>query len=211
MALCLGILALAPPAIVGGMGAIPSWGKYPVAVIAFVLAAWQIIGFAAVLSDATKLFNLYSILNLVATVVLLCFTIAFLITAAAMHTDTVDACVFNFEQPLSNNGLGVSEINQKLDQGRRTVCNILSWADVGLMGALILILGLTQLYMCFKLFKYGQRQRAAEKEARMPAGGPGVPMQPTNWSQRGGTSGQYEPVHAPAATDNAPLYETYTR
>ena len=118
VALCLGILALAPPPIVGGMGAIPSWGKYVIAVIAFVLAAWQILGLISVISDWPWLYKLYSRINFLATIVLLCFTIAFTVTAAAKHNDAVNECMDKFEGPLAQDAMGVQAIQSRLDQGR---------------------------------------------------------------------------------------------
>ena len=114
VALCLGILALAPPPIVGGMDAIPSWGKYVVAVIAFVLAAWQILGLCTVVTDSPWSYKQYSRMNFLATVVLLCFTIAFTVTAAAKHNDAIEACLNEFERPLANDGYGVEEVQLSL-------------------------------------------------------------------------------------------------
>ncbi|KAL4398896.1 hypothetical protein ACI68E_004293 [Malassezia pachydermatis] len=208
VALCVGILALAPPPIVGGMGAIPAWGKYVVAVIAFVLAAWQIVGFASIMADHTVLFRWYSRVTFIGTIIILIFTIAFMATAAGLHDNVIPTCLANFEQPLANDGFGIQQVQDRLDQGRRDVCNILAWADVGLMAGLIIVVGLMQLYMCYMLHKYGQRQRAAEKEARMNPAPVSLPMQDTKqWNTFG--QPRYEPVQPQEQTDMH--YATYTR
>lgn len=223
VALCLGILALAPPPIVGGMDAIPSWGKYVVAVIAFVLAAWQILGLYTVVTDSPWPYKQYSRINFLATIVLLCFTIAFTVTAAAKHNESIDACMNEFERPLANDGLGVDEVQDRLDQGRHDVCNYLGWADVGLMGGLVVVVGLVQLYMCYMQGQYGKRQRVAQKESLSQNDAGSYPMNPTSaWtdpSQGAMATGTglhvpshrnaYEPV---MLQDNStrPLYQTYS-
>ena len=209
VALCLGILALAPPPIVGGMGAIPSWGKYVIAVIAFVLAAWQILGLISVISDWPWLYKLYSRINFLATIVLLCFTIAFTVTAAAKHNDTVNECMEKFEGPLAQDAMGVQAIQSRLDQGRHDLCNYLSWADVGLMGGLVVVVGLTQLYMCYMQGQYGKRQRAAQKESLSQPDAAAYPMRNASmWND----ANRYKPVMTHEnITRNEPLYNTYSQ
>ena len=223
VALCLGILALAPPPIVGGMDAIPSWGKYVVAVIAFVLAAWQILGLCTVVTDSPWSYKQYSRMNFLATVVLLCFTIAFTVTAAAKHNDAIEACLNEFERPLANDGYGVEEVQDRLDEGRHDVCNYLGWADVGLMGGLVVVVGLLQLYMCYMQGQYGKRQRAAQKESLSQHDADSFPMNPTStWTdQSHGAMSTGTVLHAPShrnayepvmLQDNStrPLYQTYS-
>ena len=223
VALCLGILALAPPPIVGGMDAIPSWGKYVVAVIAFVLAAWQILGLCTVVTDSPWSYKQYSRMNFMATVVLLCFTIAFTVTAAAKHNDAIEACLNEFERPLANDGYGVEEVQDRLDEGRHDVCNYLGWADVGLMGGLVVVVGLLQLYMCYMQGQYGKRQRAAQKESLSQHDPGSFPMNPTStWTDPSyGAMSTGTVLHAPShrnayepvmLQDNStrPLYQTYS-
>jgi len=209
VALCLGILALAPPPIVGGMDAIPSWGKYVVAVIAFVLAAWQILGLCTVVTDSPWSYKQYSRMNFLATVVLLCFTIAFTVTAAAKHNDAIEACLNEFERPLANDGYGVEEVQDRLDEGRHDVCNYLGWADVGLMGGLVVVVGLLQLYMCYMQGQYGKRQRAAQKESLSQPDAAAYPMRNASmWNE----ANRYKPVMTHEnITRNEPLYNTYSQ
>lgn len=176
MALCVGVLALAPPPIVGAMASVPSWGKDLVAAVAFVTAVWQILGLASVFSDQKTLYRLYIRVNFIATLIILAITIAFTITAAARHSASVDECMKEFEGSLAQNGLGVQAVENSLNSGRHKVCDILTWVDVGLMGGLIVLLGLTQLFMCYMQRRYGQRQRAAIANTKQPFGSEGIPM-----------------------------------
>lgn len=210
VALCIGVIALAAPVIVGGMGAIPSWGKYVVAVICFLLAAWQIYGFSTILVDHTGLYRLYWIVNLIATLVVLCFTIAFTVTAAGKHNSAIDECMARFEGSLAYNGLGIQQVDDALNNGRHKLCDILSWADVGLMGGLVVVVGLVQLYMCAMQSLYGKRQRAAEKASVSRPDPDVVPMRQGHaWDSRGAP--KYAPVVNQDAAPAGPLYETYTR
>ncbi|WFD24100.1 hypothetical protein MEQU1_002797 [Malassezia equina] len=207
VALCIGVIALAAPTIVGGMDAIPSWGKYVVAVICFLVAAWQIFGFSTILADHTHLYHVYWVVNLIATLVVLCFTIAFTVTAAGKHNSAIDACMARFEGSLAYDGLGIQQVESALDNGRHKVCDILTWADVGLMGGLVVLVGLVQLYMCAMQSLYGKRQRAAEKASVSRPDPDMMPMRQNRmWDPR-----RYEPVANQDAPPANPLYETYTR
>lgn len=213
MALCVGILALAPPPIVGAMSSVPSWSKDLVAAFAFVAAAWQIVGLASVFTDQKPLYRLYIRINFLATVVILIITIAFTVTAAARHDEAVDACYREFEGPLAQNGLGVQSVENSISSGRHKVCNILTWVDVGLMGGLIVLLGLTQLFMCYMQRKYGQRQRNAIVSSNESFGTEGIPMgnrSHLGWDPR--PRKQYAPLNTPAAyrpTNVGPTGETF--
>lgn len=218
MALCVGVLALAPPPIVGAMSSVPSWGKDLVAAVAFVAAAWQIVGIAAVISDQPTLYRIYIRLNFIATLIILIITIAFTITAAALHQHAVDSCMETYEGSLAQDGMGLQAVEDTLSTVRHKLCDILSWVDVGMMGGLIILLGLTQLFMCYMQRRYGQRQRAAIANAKSGLG-QDIPMThrpQVGWGPRGRS--QYAPLDASTAhrpTNVGPngeaFYETYHR
>ena len=173
------------------------------------LAAWQILGLISVISDWPWLYKLYSRINFLATIVLLCFTIAFTVTAAAKHNDAVNECMDKFEGPLAQDAMGVQAIQSRLDQGRHDLCNYLSWADVGLMGGLVVVVGLTQLYMCYMQGQYGKRQRAAQKESLSQPDAAAYPMRNASmWNE----ANRYKPVMTHEnITRNEPLYNTYSQ
>ncbi|WFC93691.1 hypothetical protein MBRA1_000313 [Malassezia brasiliensis] len=191
------------------MSSVPSWSKDLVAAVAFVTAAWQIIGLASVITDQKSLYRLYIRVNFLATVVILAITIAFTVTAAARHDKAVDACYREFEGSLAQDGLGLQSVEESITSGRHKVCDILTWVDVGLMGGLIVLLGVMQLFMCYMQRMYGKRQRNAI----------GIPMgnrSHLGWDPR--PRKQYAPLNTPAAyrpTNVGPtgetFYETYNR
>ncbi|PKI83358.1 hypothetical protein MVES_002550 [Malassezia vespertilionis] len=195
--LCIGLLALVPPRIVGCMGSVPEWSKDLVAAVAFVAVAWQILGLVSVILDRPSLYRLYIRINFFATVIMLIITIAFLITAAARHNESVDACLREFERPLGSDVGGIVQVRDQLQNGRHQVCNVLSWVDVGLMGAMIVIIGLMQLYMNFMQRQYGVRQRfAIQEKDEGYASQNSIPLaqRSTSGRWRGGQS--YAPLHA---------------
>mgnify|MGYP006900558981 FL=1 len=211
VALATGLIALVPPPIVGGLNAIPSWGKYVVAVIAFVTAAWQIVGLAAVMGELSFVYNIYSALNMLATIVLFIFTVAFAATAAGKHDNAIDGCLDRFEQPILQDGLGIDQVEDKLNTGRRDVCNVLGWVDVGLMFGLIALLTVTQLYMCYMQRQYGLRQRMAIRDTK--ANPDSIPLdhrESSFWERR---RPEYEPVttNTMAPHNEETFYDTYTR
>ena len=165
VALCTGVLALAPPRIVASMGAIPEWSKALVAAVAFVTLAWQLVGLIAVIVDNTILYRIYVGLNFCATVVLIIITLAFAITAAARQNESYDECMANFEQPLKDFEMSIEKVQDTINNGRRTACNIVTWVNIGVMFGLIALIGLMQLYLCFLQRVYGKRQRAAKDYA----------------------------------------------
>ena len=118
------------------------------------------------MGELSFVYNIYSALNMLATIVLFIFTVAFAATAAGKHDNAIDGCLDRFEQPILQDGLGIDQVEDKLNTGRRDVCNVLGWVDVGLMFGLIALLTVTQLYMCYMQRRYGQRQRSAAFDAK---------------------------------------------
>lgn len=165
-ALCVGVLALAPPRIVGMMGSVPSWSKALVAAIGFVALAWQAAGIASVIPDNTALYRLYIRVNFILTVALIVVTIAFTAVGAARHNRSVVTCIELFEQPIGGNGLGIARVQNTLHNARQTACKVITWLDVGVSFGLIVLIGLVQLYMCYMQRRYGQRQRSAAFDAK---------------------------------------------
>lgn len=218
VSLCIGLLAIVPPDIVGAMDSVPSWAKALVAAVAFATCGWQLSGLIAVITDNPSVYRLYIRVQFFATLALLAITIAFTATAAARHSRAMLECTAQFESSLSGNTAELGSVESALQSGRSQICNILTWIDVGMMGGLILVLGLTQLYMCYMQRSYGQKQRAALSNANA-MGTSSYPMAErgsVQWDPR-----QRQPYsnlgttqrsrHATNELANGePVYETYT-
>ena len=102
-------------------------------------------------------------------------------------------------------------IRDRLNTGRRDVCNVLGWVDVGLMFGLIALLTVTQLYMCYMQRQYGLRQRMAIRDSK--ANPDSIPLdhrESSFWERR---RPEYEPVttNTMAPHNEETFYDTYTR
>ncbi|PWN22677.1 hypothetical protein BCV69DRAFT_280279 [Microstroma glucosiphilum] len=171
VAFLVGILALAPSySIVAGLGVIPSFGKAIVSALGFVTAVWQIVGLVAVRKEATKLYHAYTRITTLLTLAILAATIAFLVVAATQHDTAQSACNASYgaTPATTSSGYTSSAISENFgDQ----ICDYFIWAQIGAMGGLILLLGLTQLYMCFALGAYGRAQRRATRDYKTVGAG----------------------------------------
>lgn len=202
VSLCVGVLALAPTQIVASMSTIPTWLKALVAAIAFVTLAWQLLGLFCVITDNTMLYRLYIRLNFLATVVLIAITLACAIAQAAQQSKSEHACMLEFEQPIQGYEVSISEVQNKIDDARHTICKIVTWVNVGVGFGVIAVVGLMQLYLCYMQRVYGQHQRAAKDEAFRSEAYSFAPNATTpGWDTQ-------QPLMSQAGADNA-HYETY--
>ncbi|KZT72749.1 hypothetical protein DAEQUDRAFT_722364 [Daedalea quercina L-15889] len=138
-----GTLAIGTPDIVGATAATPSAAKWIFAIICYVGAALQLMGFAAVRKEKPTLFRRYTTLHLLVTLGAFSVAVVWIILSAARHSKADAACkstFFGTDSDLSDEG--------------NTLCNIFSWVDVGIMGGLWVLLAIMQAYMYFVLSSY---------------------------------------------------------
>ncbi|ETS63478.1 hypothetical protein PaG_01764 [Moesziomyces aphidis] len=183
VALAVGICALAPPSIVAGQGVIPSWSKGLVAALGFITLVWQILGLVSVARQMPTLYRTYIRINTVLTLAIIAATVAFLVTAAVQHNKAVSTCVTTYgvmpsSSASSSSTLQVSGLAETdaFSQAGRDICNIFVWAQTGVMAGLIVLMGLTQLYMLAAQKAYGNNQRAAFRDSK--ANYQDIPMNP---------------------------------
>lgn len=165
VALCIIILALAPPQIVATMGALPSgFPKIIVAILGVVAFVWQIAGIVSIKREQTRFYRTYIRINFVLVLVILAVTLAFFAVSAAQHSKSLTACTAAYgSQPQGSNSMG----NSTLESLGSTICNIFIWVQVGAMGVLLVLIGLTQLYMCAMQRIYGKEMRRADQDQKM--------------------------------------------
>jgi hypothetical protein len=164
VAACTIILALVPPTIVATMGALPSgFPKYIVAVLALISLICQVVGIVAIKREAPRLYRTYIRINFVLTLLVIVATLAFFAVAAARHSVALQSCVAAYgATPAGSSSMGSSAL-QNLGS---TICNIFIWVQVGFMGLLIAVIGLTQLYLCAVQRAYGREMRRAETDRK---------------------------------------------
>ncbi|GLB36230.1 hypothetical protein LshimejAT787_0305180 [Lyophyllum shimeji] len=146
-AFIVGILSVATPSIVGA--ATPSYSAWILAVICFVAAALQILGFIGVGSEKPILFRRYVSLHLLATLLAFAVAAAWIIMSATRHTTAKAKCLKDF---FSDSSDGTSSEGD-------TLCEIFPWVDVGIMGGLWAVLGILHIYLYVVLSSYGTSQR----------------------------------------------------
>jgi len=148
LSLLVGILAVATPTIVGA--STPSFASLILAIICFVIAAVQALGFIGVAKEKTILYRRYVTLHGIAIVAAFSIAAAWIILSATRHSDAQSKCIQDF---FSSTGSASSS-----SEGD-ALCNIFSWVDIGIMGALWILLAILQLYLFVILSSYGTIQR----------------------------------------------------
>ncbi|CAD6938538.1 unnamed protein product [Tilletia controversa] len=184
VALCLVILATATPFIVALMGnsTLSSLAKIILVVLGVVMLVWQLLGVVAVQRQSPKTYRLYLRINTILTLAVIAVCAAFLAIAAARHQPAVDACAAYFGSVSSTTSSStisnvVSSTANNLANTSRTICNAFIWVQIGAMAGLVVLLGLTQLYMLFCQRAYGQKQRAATSDLKIETGpGDDIPL-----------------------------------
>lgn len=137
-----GTLSIGTPSIVGATGATPSAAKWIFAIVCYVGAALQLMGFAAVRNEKPTLFRRYTTLHLIVTLAAFSIAVVWIVLSAARHSKAVSACKATFGT------------DPDLQDEANTLCDIFPWADVGIMGGLWVILVIMQTYLYFVLSSY---------------------------------------------------------
>ena len=86
------------------------------------------------------LFRSYIRINFLLTLITILVTLAFFAIAAARHSTALTSCVALY----GNTPAGSSSASSGLGSVGSTICNIFLWVQVGFMGLLIALIGLTQ-------------------------------------------------------------------
>ncbi|KAK8847527.1 hypothetical protein IAR55_005385 [Kwoniella newhampshirensis] len=158
ISIAIGILVLATPDVVGA--SFPSFAGTIFAILCFVIAACQPVGFIGVLREKTSTFKVYSILNALAILAALACAAALIITSALRHNTAVHNCEAKF---FSDSNSTSTTANQTLASESQALCSAFAWADVGIMGGIWLILLLVQGYFLYLTSTYSRSQVSDHK------------------------------------------------
>lgn len=142
IALCVAILAVAPPQIVATMGALPGgFSKIIVCVLAIIILLWQVVGIVSIKREATRLYRIYIRVNFILTLLTILATLVFFVVSAARHSAAVTACTAAYgATPAGSQSTGTSDLT---NVGTK-ICDIFIWVQIGFMGLLLVLIGLTQ-------------------------------------------------------------------
>ncbi|KAL4242154.1 hypothetical protein ABKN59_001866 [Abortiporus biennis] len=139
-----GTLSIATPSIVGASTF--SAAKWVFAIICYVGAAIQILGFIGVRNERPILYRRYSTLHMLITIAAFSVAAVWIILSAVRHKQANAKCLADFFTDSTT-----SEGN--------TLCDIFPWVDVGIMGGLWVLLAIVQSYLLIVVSSYGTGQR----------------------------------------------------
>ncbi|KAF9569649.1 hypothetical protein CPC08DRAFT_677254 [Agrocybe pediades] len=147
LGILVGTLAIGTPFIVGASTF--SWSKWVLAIVAYIGAGVQFLGFIGVSREKPTLFKRYVTLHGIVTSLGFSVAAAWIIMSATRHTTAKTKCLLDFFT--TADGATASEGD--------TLCTIFPWVDVGIMGGLWVLLGILQIYLMFVISSYGASQR----------------------------------------------------
>ncbi|KDN49613.1 hypothetical protein K437DRAFT_255296 [Tilletiaria anomala UBC 951] len=161
----IAVLAFVPPQIVALMGAVPTWSKFIVGILGIAVLLWQLLGLIAISKEKPGIYRTYIRINFILTLATVAASATFITVGAVQHTKTVNSCVASFgATPQSESTAQLVAPSGTVGNVGRDICNVFIWIQVGLMGLLVALIGLTQFYMCYAQRSYGQQQRDAARD-----------------------------------------------
>jgi len=147
VALVVGVLSVATPHIVGA--ATPSFAALILAIICFVVAGIQVLGFIGVAMEKPILFRRYTTLHAIGTLGAFAVAAAWEIISATRHSSAQSKCISDF---FSGGDSTIASEGQIL-------CNVFPWVDVGIMAGLWVVLALLHIYLYVVLSSYSTAQQ----------------------------------------------------
>lgn len=202
LGILVGTLSLATPSIVGA--ATPAISPIILAILSYVAAAVQILGFVGVAREKPITFRRYATLHVLITFAVFSVAAVWIVISASRHSVAQLKCETNFFPSSSST-----------TQEGQTMCNIFPWVDVGVMAGLWVVLALAQTYFWTVLSSYshGQEHDHASYDSVFGSSNPltanDIPMtnQKDGWNSRpstealaGGAGGQYGHVRQESQT-----------
>lgn len=154
VAVTAGILTLATPALVGV--SIPGFAPTIFAVLCFIAAGIQLIGYYGVVKESTTAFRRYTTLHLISVVAVFAYAAAFIAVSASKHSTASTHCISTFFPPEPSST--ATSFTDPESEGK-TLCNIFTWVNVGLLAALWVVMVLFHLYLYAVVTGYGAAQR----------------------------------------------------
>jgi len=173
-----GALAFGTPSIVGA--STPSFAAIVFGIVCFVGAAVQFLGIFGVLQEKPQLFRRYVQLHFLVTIAAFAVAAAWTVISATRHGSASSKCEKDFFADDDGSTTDISDAGQKM-------CDIFPWVDVGIMGALIAVIGIMQIYLYFVVLSYSRMQREDHRSFDSSGATTGIPMQDRSgdgWNSR---------------------------
>ncbi|RXK40915.1 hypothetical protein M231_01763 [Tremella mesenterica] len=156
----VGVMALTTPDVVGAT--FPNFAKVIFAITCFVVALCQPVGFVGIYREKTKTFKWYTLINFLSQTAAFSVAAALIVVSATSHNKAVTACEKQYFE--TNNSTSSTAIaNSTLSSESSALCDAFTWADVGIMGGLWLLLLLVQAYFLYETRSYSTSQVSDHK------------------------------------------------
>lgn len=149
-----GTLSIATPSIVGA--ATPSFAKWVFAIVCYVAAGIQVLGFLGVARESTILFRRYVTLHIMAIVAAFSVAAAWVIISATRHSTAKTNCINDFFTSSDPTTPTASEAG--------TMCDIFPWVDIGIMGGLLGFFAVVHIYFYVVISAYSNGQQRDHRD-----------------------------------------------
>ncbi|KAL7417933.1 hypothetical protein BDY24DRAFT_346236 [Mrakia frigida] len=154
-----GVLAVASPTIVGS--SVPNFSIWIFAILCFIVAGVQILGFVGVVQEKKGLFKVYASVNMAAVLATFSIAAALVLVSGLKRATAIADCQSTFYAPSTTNS---STSIAPLADSANKICTIFTIVDVSVMGGLWVLLFIVQAYFLAVTFKYKKEQ--AEDHSR---------------------------------------------
>lgn len=152
LGILVGTLSFATPSLVGS--SVPfSFANLILCGLGYAFAIVQLFGFVGIFKEKPALFRRYVAVNWILLYIGLSVAASYLGISASRHSAAVTACESTF---FAGDSTSTTVDDTKGEQ----ICNIFTWATLGVMGALWVLVFIVQTYLVFVLRNYGASQRA---------------------------------------------------
>jgi hypothetical protein len=146
LGLLVGVLSVGTPSIVGA--ATPSFAKWILGIIGFVGAGLQLLGIFGVAKEKRILFRRYLTLHSITLSAGFAVAIAWTVISVTRHSTAKSNCIKDFFVDTDNSTTDAAD----------KICEIFPYVDIGVMGGLILVLAIAQIYFYLVLSSYSSTQ-----------------------------------------------------
>lgn len=145
-----GVLAFAAPSVIA-IAVHPSLTAI-MGVLFILVGFFQLMGFYGVYKERVKIFRIYLYINVGIVLLTLGYSLVIMILSAQQHDTAIEQCLLQF---VSADG----DTTETPSNESRTLCNIWTWAQLGVCGVLWILFGLSESYFCFLQRRWSQDQK----------------------------------------------------
>ncbi|EGF99165.1 uncharacterized protein MELLADRAFT_118361 [Melampsora larici-populina 98AG31] len=145
-----GVLAFAAPSVIAI--AVPEPLTAVMGVLCILVGVFQLMGFYGVYKERVKIFRIYLYINFAFVIITLGYSLVIMILSAQQHSTAIEQCLLQFVSADGDN-------TETPSNESKTLCNIWTWAQLGICGILWILFGISESYFCFLQRRWSQDQK----------------------------------------------------